>query len=76
MHFLVMILGKIINIINKFRVMSTDKSYDIGFDIVTIICLIMFSVEIFLACFARIGYLGSFFFWLDFISTISLILDI
>ena len=58
------------------RVIATDKTYDFGFDIVTIICLIMFSIEVFLAVFAREGYLCSFFFWLEFVSTISLILDI
>jgi hypothetical protein len=33
--------------------MATDKTADIGFDIVTIIALIMFSVEMVLASFAR-----------------------
>ena len=36
----------------------------------------MFSIEILLASLARKNYICSFFFWLDFISTVSLILDI
>ena len=55
---------------------ATDASADVGFDAITTICLIMFSIEIALASIAKQGYIGSFFFWLDFISTISLILDI
>ncbi len=58
------------------RVMTTRKNADIGFDIVTIIALIAFTFEIIFSVLARPGYNFSFFFWLDVISTVSLILDI
>jgi Ion transport protein len=40
------------------------------------IALALFSLEIILACGAKEGYLGNFYFWLDLISTVSLITDI
>jgi hypothetical protein len=58
------------------RVMSFGTEGDTGFDVITIICLIVFSFDIILNCLSRKDYFNSFFFWLDFISTISLILDI
>jgi len=58
------------------RVLSVDKDGDPGFWIATIVCLILFSIEIVLSCIARPEYRNSFFFWLDFISTVSLLLDI
>lgn len=56
--------------------MATNKEADIVFDAISILCLIMFSIDILLSVICRPGYLFSFFFWLDVISTISLILDI
>ena len=68
------------------RVAAFDKYADIGFDVVNIIalaCIITiinlftaFSIEILLSVFVKKDYFLSFFFWLDVISTISLILDI
>jgi hypothetical protein len=40
------------------------------------IALGLFSIEIILACASKEGYLGNFYFWLDLISTVSLITDI
>jgi hypothetical protein len=42
----------------------------------TITALICFSIEIILACVANDDYLFGFYFWLDLVSTISLIADI
>jgi len=56
--------------------MATTKSADIVFDVITIITLIIFFLEIVLAVISRPGYVLSFFFWLDVISTISLLIDI
>lgn len=56
--------------------MATTKSADIVFDVITIIILIVFSIEIFLSTISKPGYVLSFFFWLDVISTISLLIDI
>lgn len=58
------------------KILATDNSADLGFDVISIICLIMFSIEIILAVIAKDDYLWSFFFWLDVVSTVSLILDI
>lgn len=58
------------------RVMGFTNSADSAFDVLTIISLIAFSFEIILAFIAREPYRWSFFFWLDLISTVTLILDI
>lgn len=56
--------------------MTTDVNGDIYFDIVTIICLVAFTFEIIITIIVKDGYLWSFFFFLDVISTVSLLLDI
>ena len=58
------------------RVMATTKSADTGFDAMTILCLVVFSIEIIMSILCKRDYLFSFFFWLDVVSTLSLILDI
>jgi len=58
------------------RVLATRESADIGFDVITLICLFTFSLEIALSIIVRDGYAFSFFFWLDLVSTVSLILDV
>lgn len=52
------------------------KDFDIYFYIVTIFVLILFSFEILLSSYAKKDYIFSFFFWLDIISTASLLFDI
>ncbi len=49
---------------------------DIYFDIISTIAFALFFVEIILSCYARENYTFSFFFWLDLISTLSLIMEI
>lgn len=56
--------------------MATTKSADTYFDVFTIIALVTFFAEIVMAVLSKEDYLFGFFFWLDTISTISLILDI
>ena len=58
------------------RTITVNADGDIGFDVVTIICLFFFTVEIVLAIIVKEDYIWSFFFFLDAISTISLIFDI
>ncbi|CAK94539.1 unnamed protein product (macronuclear) [Paramecium tetraurelia] len=58
------------------RIIAFDKRADDGFDVITIICMIIFSIEIIIASLVRTDYFNSFFFWLDIISTVSQILDI
>lgn len=58
------------------RVLSFNKNDDVYFDIITIVALLAFTAEISLSVLAKPGYKLSFFFWLDILSTLSLILDI
>lgn len=58
------------------RVIATNKHADPYFDAATIFSIVIFVAEICLSVIARSGYLFSFFFWLDIISTVSLFLDI
>jgi hypothetical protein len=56
--------------------MTVDVNGDIVFDVITISCLVAFTFEIIITIIVKDDYLWSFFFFLDLISTISLILDI
>lgn len=58
------------------RLLSTDKDADVVFTVFNILCLIAFTVELILSSIGVKDYFGSFFFWLDLISTISIVLDI
>jgi hypothetical protein len=58
------------------RLCALTKSVDEYFFTLTSISLLFFAVEIVLMSIAREGYFLGFFFWLDLISTISLITDI
>lgn len=58
------------------RSLAFTRPADEIFNILTIIALIAFTVEIVLACLAKDEYWLGFYFWLDFVSTISLITDI
>jgi len=58
------------------RLLFFEKSADNTFYTLTFISLIMFSIEIIFSSIAKEDYFNSFYFWLDFISTISLITDI
>lgn len=56
--------------------LSTDKYADDPFSIVTAILFGYFFIEFVVQCIVIDGYLWSFFFYLDFLSTISMILDL
>lgn len=58
------------------RIIAAHKSDDINFDIFNMVLIIIFAIEIFLSCFVIENYFLSFFFWLDCISSISLLFDI
>jgi len=51
-------------------------SFDLAFDITKTVCFALFILEIIFSCVAKHEYALSFFFWLDIISTLSLIQDI
>ncbi|KAL4454659.1 hypothetical protein ABPG74_021864 [Tetrahymena malaccensis] len=58
------------------RVAATTKDADPYFWGASAFCLAAFSLEIILQSISTPGYFLGFFFWLDFLSTVSLILDI
>ena len=58
------------------RVVAVSKNEDQYFYYVTFFCFGIFIIEIFLSSYAKKEYMNSFFFYLDFISTITLLLDI
>lgn len=58
------------------RVLAIDKTYDGILFGITSACFLIFTVEILLAAMCREEYFMTFFFWLDIISTISMIPDI
>ena len=58
------------------RLLYFKQEADLFFMNSNIATLVIFSLEIILSCFAKKKYFNSFFFWLDIISTISIITDI
>ena len=49
---------------------------DLGFDVTQIVLLLFFTLEVVLCSIAKKNYVGTFFFWLDVIATLSLLQDI
>merc|ERR1712194_45142 len=58
------------------QMMATTKSADMTFDIITIVCIVVFAVEIVLSSVGKDDYIFGFFFVLDIASTITLFLDL
>jgi len=58
------------------RQLIPDFRVDDGFYIMTSVCLGLFTIELILSSFAKPKYFLRFFFWLDLLSTLSLLLDI
>ena len=58
------------------RLLTFTKKSDTAFMVLNILTFILFMVELILSSLSVPDYFGSFFFWLDLISTISLIADI
>lgn len=58
------------------RSLAFTKSADDVFWALTTVCMFFFAVEIVLCSIAREGYFLGFYFWLDTIATVSLLLDI
>jgi hypothetical protein len=61
---------------DDFRVMYANPQFDDTFTNLTIASLFFFSIELILSCFGIDGYFNSFFFYLDLVSTASIIADI
>jgi len=60
---------------DDYRTLASGKHLDVIYDVFTIICLSIFSIEILIAAIWKISYFNSYYFYLDIISTASLILD-
>lgn len=58
------------------RLLAFSLKDDHTFMILTSIALCLFTIEITLGAIGTQGYANSFFFWLDIVSTVSLITDI
>lgn len=58
------------------RMLATSMESDDAFTILNIVFMALFFIEYLLSCYALPNYFLSFFFWLDLISVISMILDI
>lgn len=58
------------------RTLAFDRNADATFYILTSVSFVLFSIEIALACIAKEDYWLGFYFWLDLISTLSLLTDI
>jgi hypothetical protein len=60
---------------DDYRTLMTKPDMDINFDIFVWICIAIFTIEIVICCISKSGYNNSYYFYLDFISTGSLVLD-
>lgn len=58
------------------RILSYERKDDVVFMWLNVITLSLFTLELLLSSVGIQGYFGSFFFWLDSISTLSIVLDI
>merc|ERR1719160_1211021 len=58
------------------RLSCTNKPADIAFNFATLFCLAVFLFEIVVSSIGKPDYFLGFFFWLDTVSTISLVLDL
>ena len=79
-HYTVVIFMTIVTAYSLFfddiRVLLIPKSADEVFYMITFGCLCSFAIEIIIASYCKEDYIGTFFFWLDIISTVSMIPDI
>jgi signal transduction histidine kinase len=61
---------------DDFRTAVFEASADIYFDIIGLVIMGVFIIEIIVSCFVVNGYFLSFFFFLDVISTVSMVFDV
>lgn len=61
---------------NDIQTLAFTKSADVAFDYITCFVMGIFLLEILLACISKEDYFLSFYFWLDMVSTLTLISDI
>lgn len=60
---------------DDYRILASKKHLDVIYDVFVIICLSVFSIEILIAAIWKPLYFNSYYFYLDIVSTASLILD-
>jgi len=58
------------------RILGTDKPADPIFDVLAIFSMLVFTFEIVVSCFGSEDYFMGFFFWLDVVSTCTLVMDL
>lgn len=58
------------------RVLAIDKAHDEGYYYFMLSCFFLFFIEIVLLSLSRSGYIFSFFFWMDLLSTFSTVMEI
>lgn len=58
------------------RLLYSNKPADTGFNVITLLCMIIFFFEVLVSCFGKDDYFGGFFFTLDLISTSTLCFDL
>lgn len=58
------------------RIIFWDNDADPAFIAITLASMAFFAIEVILASIGKPDYFNSFFFWLDVLSTISLITDV
>lgn len=79
-HFVVVIIMTIITayslFFDDFRILLLPISFDDFFYWVTFWCMMAFAIEICIASYCKEDYVNTFFFWLDIVSTVSMIPDI
>ena len=58
------------------RVIFFPPESDTSFSILTIVCMSIYTIEMVALCFVREGYFLHYYFWLDLVSTLSMLLDL
>lgn len=61
---------------DDFRLAVTHKRTDVMFDVLTIVCILVFCTEIVASSLGKDEYFLGFFFMLDFLSTVTLLMDL
>lgn len=62
--------------VDDIRIILFPPSADLYIDILTCLVMVLFGVEILASCFVYTGYFLSFYFWLDLLSTVTMVFDI
>ena len=58
------------------KILTTDVNADIPFSIIDIVLMVLFAIELIISCIAVDDYFLHFFFWLDIVSLLTILLDI